>query len=230
MRRQHGLIFAGMGLGRDQERPRPNLGFQRLKRGSVKGQRRRIGFQAAHHPHMGRAKAGKAGGDFLVLRQHHIKGADQAAGGAGKALPAFGRMFGNPRIDQGQPHPARRRFQNQIRPQIGFHKQPGIRFPVIQKSGHGARDIERHELMDGAGGQALAQDFCAGDGAAGHQHGVAAGLKFFNQRQRGQAFADTGAVNPDQASARAGDPRNPQPFAQPVMIFLAAPGPPRQQQ
>ena len=79
MRRQHGFVLAGMGLGRQQHRAGADLGLKRGQGGFVESQRRGVGLQAAGHGDIPRAQGAKARRDFLVLRQHRIEGGQQRA-------------------------------------------------------------------------------------------------------------------------------------------------------
>src|SRR5438067_13804235 len=77
--------------------------------------------------------------------------------------------------------------------------------------------------MKGAFGKTFAHQFCRCNGSAGDEHGT---LRFsqqrVDQRQHGQAFADTRAMNPDELSLRACESRFSKSFGEAESILFAA--------
>ena len=151
MGRQHGLVLAGMGLGRQQHRPAADrLAHRRPARLRRTASGGASAFRLPTTSHIARAQAAEARRDLLVLRQHHVEGATAARPrSCGAQPPAAPPSVAEMRaLTSASFTPRAARAQDQVGPEIGFHEQAGIRLPVIQKARHRAGRVQRHELMD----------------------------------------------------------------------------------
>ena len=117
---------------------------------------------------------------------------------------------------------------DQVRPQVGFGEQREVRLPVLDEARRIARRVERDELVDHVGRQALVGEPRRRDGAGGDQHIEIARPDALDQRDDGEHLADACAMRPDQRSGRAGDPRFAAPLGQALRMLLAAREPPRE--
>ena len=100
---------------------------------------------------------------------------------------------------------------------------------MVEEAAHIAGNVERQELMDRPGRQALRQEACRGHGPRGHQDREPAPLQPLDQGQQRHRLADAGTMQPDQRLVRALGARIAAPFGQARRVFLAAPAPPEQQ-
>ena len=141
-----GWVWAASSTGR-----LPICRAQCRQRGFIAGQRRGIGLQAAHHLHIARAQLAEALRDVFVLRQHHVERRTAAAARFACAQPQRSAERAEMRaLTSASFTPRAARAQDQVGPQVGFHEQAGIRFPVIQKARHRAGRVQRHELVQRA--------------------------------------------------------------------------------
>ena len=90
-----------------------------------------------------------------------------------------------------------------------------------RESARRTRRVERRILVEGAGGQARGDDSGRTFRAGRHQRMHAARDEAVDQRQQHQAFADAGAVQPDEPAVRARQARRAHPFADARPVFLA---------
>ena len=73
---------------------------------------------------------------------------------------------------------------------------------MIEEAADETRRVERDELVQHAGGQALLGERRRGHRAGGDEHCEILAAKALDQRNDRQHFADAGAVDPDQRTGR----------------------------
>ena len=174
------------------------------------------------------SSASRSASASLCARQRSTR-AEQRGDEVGRAAPAFVGARAHPRVDHRQRRAGAARFEDHVRPDLGFGDQRQIRPPMGEEAPHEPRRVERRELMQRARRQALRQQPRRGDGAGGHQREATAAGKSFDQRHQRQGLADAGAVQPDQRPLRAGEAGDAAPLLDPHRIFLGLVEPERQQ-
>ena len=204
--------------------------FKREQLHRLRRRRRHVELEIAGGDDIAGAQFAEPHGVGRRARKAEVEPLQQIDDRIRQIAPALQRALRQPAIDQDHRHAALGGFDHQIRPQIGFHEQRQIRPPMVEKTAHVARHIERHELMDDAARQPVLGEFARGDGAGGHQHGDAAVGDEFDQRQHARQFADAGAMQPDQRNLRPRDEAFAAPFGQPRAMLLAALEAARQEQ
>ena len=152
MRRQHGFVFAGMGLGRQQHRPRRR---SRLAAPPARASSQASGGASAFRLPTTRTLRAPRPRKRAAISSSCASTTSKAPSSALRRVAAPGASRAAERsemraLTSASLHAARRGLQDQVGPEIGFHEQAGIRLPVIQKARHRAGRVQRHELMDGA--------------------------------------------------------------------------------
>ena len=123
MDRQDGFVFAGMGLGGEQDRP---LADRRAQRRELAGSAGRGGASAFRLPvisHVFRAQGVKPRRRLGVDGQAQIVARQERCGAAPRALPALEGSCRHPAVDQPQPHAPRMRAEHHVRPDLGIDEQ-----------------------------------------------------------------------------------------------------------
>ena len=195
----------------------------------VGGRRRRVIFQIAGKPDVGRAKRGEPFAIALALGEAEIDARQQRADETAQPAPAPERTRAETGVDENDRNLRPFGLDDEIRPEFGFGEQGDIGPPMRDEAAHEAGDVERHELMEGAGRQAIGEDRRRSDGSGGDQHVAAALGQFLDQRQQRQSLADAGAMQPDQDAGGPLKARLAAPLADPRAVLLAARQPPGQQ-
>ena len=152
--------------------------------------------------------------------------AQQTAGRVGAAAPIADRCVVHAGIDQGQWNVAGRGFNDQIGPDLRFREHGEVWLPVVEKAAYGSRGVDGHELVDGCSGEAAGQQLGRGGGAGRDQEAqVRAGFgEGVDQCRQHQAFANTGAMQPNQNALRPGLGGVAQALAATLRMFLASAG------
>ena len=202
VRRDDELLLARMRGGGGEQRAAADRGPERGERAFFGRRRRRVELEIAGDHGARGAQRMQPLRIHRRAREHQIEAVQQVADRARQQLPAAERALRQPRIDQRHRHAARGGLDQRVRPQFGFDEQRELWPPVLEKARGKTRHVERHELMDDAGGQALRGDAARRDRAGGDEHAVPARAEPLDQRQHAEQFADARAVQPDQWPVR----------------------------
>ena len=148
---------------------------------------------------------------------------EQRLDGVGQIAPALERALGQPAVDDDQRNAALRRAHDHVGPQVGFDEQGEIGPPVVEELGHEGGAVERHELVDRAGRQALLGERRRRHRAGGDQDVVArrrAAARSAGSRRRARRRSRR-APRPEYraAAARVGFAA---PLGEPLGVLLAA--------
>lgn len=207
MSRQHHLVFAVMGTGRDPHRsfqcpPLPaqfNSAFQQLR---VDGQVEldRTGYFDGFVPGAQVAQALRLG--FGLHREQAHLG-QHRLGQPGEPAIAPGRTLGQPRIGQCHGDPALGALMDMVGPQFGFHDHRQFRLDPIEEAPGSARQVVRQiTVLDAR----LIGEQCMDAFRTGRRHAGHGDRQIRITRQQGadhrrgrNAFAHRHGVHPDAA-------------------------------
>ena len=216
-----------MGARRSPARPDADGLAQRRDAILVRRQRWRIVLEVALHSDVTCAERAETLGVRVGLCQNAVEYREQGPAQFRRPPPARGGAPGQAPVEQEHGGAACGGFENEIGPKLRFHPDRQVRPPMLEKSSDRARPVDRHELMLHAGWEALAQKLGRGDSAGRDQNWNVRECfaQSSDQRQQGQALADTRAVHPDQPAVGPRQTRPPQPLAEACLVLLAAAAP-----
>ena len=216
-------LLARMGRQRGPARPVPDRLRKLGQRGLVAGRRPGVGLQVAADADRMGAEEVEALGVDVGLRDDMGEVLEQRLGERRRRLPALERIVGQAGVDQHLRDPPAAELQHRHRPDLALGHHRKVRAPVVEEAHHRWLDVERHELVDGAVGEAVADEPCRGHRAGGH-HDVDAFLgDGTHQRGDRRAFADARGVHPDERPLRGPSRRSKAvALAPPRRILLAA--------
>ena len=151
-------LFAGVGRGGDPDLPPGDAASEFGELLLVGGRRRGVVFEIADDVDLRRAERSKPLRIGLALRQAEIKSPEQRADEGGSAQPALVGARAHPRVHHRQRRAGAPRFQDHVRPDLGFGDQSEVGPPMVEEAPHEARRVERRELVqrDAAAGVAPA--------------------------------------------------------------------------
>ena len=162
-------LFAGVGRGGDPDLPPRDAAGEFGEFLLVGGRRRGVVLEIADDVDFRRAEPGEPLSVGLALRQAEIDSPEQRGDEVGRASPAFVGARAHPRVDHRQRRAGAARFEDHVRPDLGFGDQREIRPPMGEEAAHESRRVERRELVQRAGRQALRQQPRRGDRAGGDE-------------------------------------------------------------
>ncbi len=230
MRVDDNFILGGVGRGREPDRPRADGGGQFGEPGGIHGRRRHVVFQIAGDAHARSAELREATGVVSRLRQHEIDASQKRSDRAGQPTPAAkrpGRQAGVHENQRNRPFMGR---VKQIGPELRLGDEREVRTPVVEEPPHEARRVDRQKLVRRARRQSGRQHTRRTDGARRQKNMKSARDEPINQGQKRKAFADAGAMKPGQRTSGPVHAGEPQSFAQPRAVLLAAALAPAEQQ
>jgi hypothetical protein len=224
--RHEDRLLARMRARRDPDRPARHEPRRARHDARIGGGRGRVELQVAGNQDARRAEPFQPLPVGGALGDAEREAPEQGACRALQPLPAPERAFGETSVDEEERHPAPFQLHDEVGPELGFGEEREARAPVIEEPAHVTRYVERHELVQGTGGQPLGDEVGGGAGARGHEHGEPLARQALHEGQDRQGLPEARAMHPDQVPARAHPARAAAPLAQPRPVLLAlAPAP-----
>ena len=223
------LVLAGMGAGRDPDGPVPDHVAEIGELLGIGGRHGRIVFEIADDVDARRTEPGEALAVLAGLDEADRDPRQQRPSGVGRARPGLERTLRHPAVDEHQRDAPAVQRHDGVGPDLGFGDDGEIGLPMREEALDPARRVERHVLMHGAGGQALAQQVGGAARACGDENRAAAGDHALDQPDEGKRLADTRPVHPDEMAHRPRPAGKAAALGQTDRILLAPARAPRQQ-
>ena len=169
MRRRDRLLLALVRAGGGEHRPAVERRLEAFQLVEVDGRRRRVDLQVADRVDVARAERREAERQSFVLRQDDAEAAEQRHGGRLVALPAAAAAVRQAAVDQRDRNVARRRGEDERRPDLRFGEHGEIGLPMFEEARRILRRVERHVLVHGARAKPPLGQPRGGHGAGGEQ-------------------------------------------------------------
>ena len=214
-----------MRAGRQKDGAVADRAPQACELGMIDGWRRGIDLDVARDDDIRRPEALDGTCDLGVLRKHGRKARKQRSAELGELAPAVDAPRRHSGVDEHKWNLSLCRFENEVRPDIGFRENRQGRFPVIQKSRDVLRHVEWNELVKCPVRQSAACD-AGRRRRAGRQQDVDVRIgieEALDKWKDGVRFADARRMHPDDLACRTRAACETQPLSTPADILLALP-------
>nr|WP_246161473.1 hypothetical protein [Segnochrobactrum spirostomi] len=146
------ILFAAMGARGDPAWAVAEHFFEAAQFRFVDRGRRDVEFQIAGDVDFADAEVGEALAVGIGLGEAGGEGAEQAAGGLPPAPPAGMGARREPPVDDDAGNVPPAQLVDRRRPDLGLDEEGRLRPPMVEEAIDVGRDVERNELVEGAGG------------------------------------------------------------------------------